>query len=55
MNRLEEKYRAAFRALDLGEATVDLETPAENAVPEILPEYLLLLDKGWERHVLRAE
>ena len=55
MKRLEEKDRAAFRNLDLGRATLDLETLAENAVPEILPEYLLALDKGWETHVLGAE
>jgi putative spermidine/putrescine transport system substrate-binding protein len=55
MGRLEEKDRATFRSLDLGEATLDLETLGANAVPEILPEYLLLLDKGWETQVLRAK
>lgn len=54
MGRLEERDKAAFRALDFGEATLDLETLGANAVPEVLPEYLLLLDKGWETGVLRA-
>ena len=55
LGRLEEKDRRAFLALDLGEATLDLQTLEDNAVPEILPEYLLLLDKGWETYVLRAK
>lgn len=55
MKRLAERDREAFRNLDLGPATLDLETLAENAVPEILPEYLLALDKGWEIRVLGAK
>lgn len=54
LGRLEENTRNAFLALDLGEATLDLPTLEANAVPEILPEYLLRLEKEWETHVLRA-
>ncbi|QGY38919.1 ABC transporter substrate-binding protein [Pseudodesulfovibrio cashew] len=45
--------QAAFRQVDLGEATLPLSELGKAAVPEIPAEYLEALEKGWEEHVLR--
>jgi putative spermidine/putrescine transport system substrate-binding protein len=53
LDRLNPAQRARFDRIDLGEATLDLETLAAHAVPEIPAGYLEALESGWEEHVLR--
>ena len=53
VSRLEEKDRERFLGLDLGEATLDLDSLTAHAVPEIPSQYLELLEQGWEENVLR--
>jgi putative spermidine/putrescine transport system substrate-binding protein len=53
MNRLPDGQRERFENIELGPATLDLETLAQNQVPEIPSGYLEALEAGWEEHVLR--
>lgn len=50
---LTPEQQAAFRNVDLGEATLPVVELSKLAVPEIPAEYLEALEKGWEEHVLR--
>lgn len=54
MKRLDAAWRKKFEALDLGAATLPLNTLAEVAVPEIAPEYLERMETGWNESVLKA-
>ncbi|AHC15679.1 ABC transporter substrate-binding protein [Salinispira pacifica] len=51
-SRLSEEMRRRFAALDLGEATLDLDVLSSNAVPEIASDYIEALEQGWKEHVL---
>ena len=53
LNRLDKNTRVAFKAVDLGPATLSAEELAAAAVPEIPAEYLEALERGWEENVLR--
>jgi putative spermidine/putrescine transport system substrate-binding protein len=52
LNRLSEKDRQRFDAVDLGPATLTPETLAKTAVPEIPAPYLEALEQDWKTHVL---
>lgn len=52
MKRLPADVAAAFAAVDLGAATLPADALATAAVPEIPAQYLELLEKDWEAHVL---
>ena len=53
VSRLDQKDRQRFLDLDLGEATLDLDSLTAHGVPEIPSRYLELLEQGWEENVLR--
>lgn len=53
MKKLDEADRKAFNNLDLGEATLPLETLDKYAVPEIPSEYWEALEEGWDTYVLK--
>ncbi len=55
LGRLESDMRQRFQELDLGEATLSLSELAEAAVPEIPSGYLELLERDWEKQVLRNQ
>jgi putative spermidine/putrescine transport system substrate-binding protein len=52
MSKLDEAGRRAFAGIDLGEATLDAGALSAVAVPEIPSEYLELLEKDWDAHIL---
>ena len=52
MTKLSAADQAAFRAVDLGPATLDAATLASRAMPEIPSQYLEVLEKDWSRIVL---
>jgi putative spermidine/putrescine transport system substrate-binding protein len=52
LNRLSEKDRQRFDAVDLGPATLTPETLAKTAVPEIPAPYLEAQEQDWKTHVL---
>jgi len=54
LNRLDEEMRTRFEELELGEATLPLSSLASAAVPEIPSAYLELLERDWEKLVLRG-
>ncbi len=54
LNRLDEEMRTRFEELELGEATLPLSSLAAAAVPEIPSAYLELLERDWEKLVLRG-
>jgi len=47
--------RLLFESLDTGAATLDLQTLDAFKVPEIPSQYLELLEKGWDDHILRGQ
>lgn len=51
MERLPTDLRDAFASLDLGAATVPLETFSRHGVPEIPSEYWEALERGWDEEV----
>lgn len=53
LDRLPADMRKRFASLDLGAATLSLAELADGAVPEIPSGYLELLERDWEKHVLR--
>ena len=53
LDRLPEDMRKRFVSLDLGAATLSLAELADSAVPEIPSGYLELLERDWEKYVLR--
>ncbi|MDJ0624665.1 MAG: ABC transporter substrate-binding protein [Desulfocapsaceae bacterium] len=55
LDRLDPKMQSRFQKLDLGEATLSLSALAEAAVPEIPSGYLELLERDWEKFVLRSK
>lgn len=55
ITRLDPAMQKAFASLDLGEATLSLSELARSAVPEIPSAYLELLERDWEKKVLRAQ
>jgi putative spermidine/putrescine transport system substrate-binding protein len=52
MDRLPAEWRERFAAVDLGPATLAPDQLAAAAVPEIPPDWLEALERGWEREVL---
>ncbi len=52
MTKLSAADQAAFKAVDLGPATLDAGTLASRAMPEIPSQYLEVLEKDWSRIVL---
>lgn len=52
VSKLPADKAAAFRAVDLGPATLSFEELSARAVPEIPSGYLELLENDWETHVL---
>jgi putative spermidine/putrescine transport system substrate-binding protein len=52
MTKLSATDQAAFKAVDLGPATLDAGTLASRAMPEIPSQYLEVLEKDWSRIVL---
>jgi len=55
ISRLDPSMQKAFASLDLGEATLSLAELARSAVPEIPSAYLELLERDWEKKVLRTK
>ena len=55
LSRLSSEERMQFENLDLGKATLPLNTLGQAAVPEILAEYLEHLEKDWEKVVLQGK
>jgi len=55
LSRLPEVARSKFQNLKLGEATLPLTELSKYAVPEIPSEYLELLERDWEKQVLRKK
>jgi putative spermidine/putrescine transport system substrate-binding protein len=53
MSKLSAEIKSRFESLDLGEATVPFSELEKYAVPEIPSDYLDVLERGWEEHVLR--
>lgn len=53
MGRLDASQRGLFESFALGKTTLDLDTLASHAVPEVPTAYLEALETGWEEHVLR--
>lgn len=53
MEKLGDQLTGVFDTIDLGEATVPLEILDKYAVPEVAPEYVTALEKGWEENVLK--
>jgi putative spermidine/putrescine transport system substrate-binding protein len=53
LGRLDAGMAQQFKDLDLGEATLSPTALAAAAVPEIASEYLELLERDWEKQVLR--
>ncbi|MGL1890374.1 MAG: ABC transporter substrate-binding protein [Spirochaetaceae bacterium] len=53
MDKLSSNYTDKFLSLDLGKATVGIDTLDKYAVPEIPSEYLEALEKGWDKYVLK--
>jgi len=54
ISRLDEEWRKRFKNLDLGSATLSLPQLEKAAVPEIPSGYLELLERDWEKQVLRS-
>ncbi len=54
LSRLDEEWRNRFKNLDLGSATLSLRQLEKAAVPEIPSGYLELLERDWEKQVLRS-
>jgi len=52
MTKLSAADQAAFKAVDLGPATLDAATLAGRAMPEIPSQYLEVLEKDWSRIIL---
>ncbi len=52
LTSLDHHERAAFDAVDLGEATLPPQALAGAAVPEMTPEYVQALEEGWVENVL---
>lgn len=52
MSALSEQWRQRFAELDLGAATLPLETLGEAALPEISPDYVEAIEDLWVREVL---
>ena len=50
--KLSAADQAAFKAVDLGPATLDAATLASRAMPEIPSQYLEVLEKDWSRIIL---
>lgn len=53
VNRLPGDYRRQIQALDRGPATLPEEVLAGHRLPEIGPEYVEWLERGWLEHVAR--